>query len=47
MKRQSGIIVDVTRSTEPIDFDAWARAYVRDCLEAIRAARVIPPAEAA
>lgn len=37
MKRQSGIIVDVTRSTEAIDFDAWVRQYVLALLEAIRA----------
>jgi hypothetical protein len=35
-ERASGIIVEVTRSTEAIDFDAWAEQYVRACLEAIR-----------
>jgi hypothetical protein len=37
MKRQSGIIADVTRTTEAIDFDAWAQAYVAALLDARRA----------
>ena len=35
-ERQSGITVRVTRTTTPIDFDAWAESYVRAYLEAVR-----------
>lgn len=38
-ERPSGITVDVTRSTEAIDFDAWAEQYVRACLAMIRGKR--------
>jgi hypothetical protein len=35
--RRSGITVIVRRSDEPIDFDAWCAAYVRDLIAADRA----------
>lgn len=37
--RPSNITVCVTRTTTPIDFDAWAESYVRAYLEAVRERR--------
>lgn len=35
-ERPSGIVVNVIRSAETIDFDAWATRYVADCLAVLR-----------
>lgn len=43
-ERPSNIIVHVTRSTESIDFDAWAKRYVALCLDALRDAKQLPEA---
>lgn len=38
-ERESKIRVVVNRSTEAIDFDAWAAAYVQDVLAIVREQR--------
>jgi hypothetical protein len=42
--KPSNITVHVTRSTETIDFDAWAKRYVAACLDALQDAKQMPEA---